>query len=309
MAIKMNFAGPRQMPCPHSSLANCLQNRFNPGMTRYAPLLLALLAPLLTSMSQKKEYSITFHAQGEGNDMSKTMFPFELEGRRVLFKIVPEMSQQNIVSFHPFPAENGNKNGVAFQMDFRGKSALEIATRTRKGEYLLAMVNGLPVDYVILDEVITDGFVTIWQGVPDEIIKTLDKKFSRIKPGQSALTSSDRFDDMAPTTKKEKKRALEDAKQAEKAAKKAEKDARAGKTPKEIPTPQNTTIPKLPVTRPENDAPVTSTTNAIPVEGAPASSAATVKPAPAKPAPAPVLPPQTRGTPLPPDELGLPKAN
>jgi len=266
-------------------------------MTRYAPLLLALIAPLLMSMSKKADYSITFHSQGDPNDMSKTMFPFELEGQRLLFKIVPEMSQQNIVSFHSFPAENGNKNGVAFQMDFRGKAALEIATRSRRGEYLLAMVNGLPVDYVILDEVITDGFITIWQGVPDDVVKKLDKKFARIK-SSGPLSSSDKFDDMAPTTKKEKKRALEASKEAEKAAKKAEKDAKSGKKSKEVPSPANTVIPKLsanPAASPSlPSAPVTSS---IPVEGAAA---------PAAPAP-PQAPPQTRGTPLPPSELDLPK--
>jgi hypothetical protein len=245
-------------------------------MTRLIPLLLMLLAPSLMGMSKKKEFSITFHAQAESNDMQKTFFPFVLEGQRVLFKIVPELSQQNIVSFHPFPSENGNLNGVALQVDFSGKSALEIATRTRQGEYLLAMVNGVPVDYVVLDKVITDGFITIWQGVPDEVIKAMEKKYARIKPGGAALSSSDRFDDMAPSTKKEKKRAFEEAK-------KAEKEALKNKDKPKAADPRDVTIPKLPA------AP---TAPSIPVEGG------------AEPT-APL--PQTDAKPLPPSELNLPK--
>src|SRR5438046_2922115 len=112
---------------------------------RVAPLLVLLLLPLVMGFSHKPKFTITFHAQAEESDPRKMMFPMQLEGRQILFKLIPEVSQQNVVAFHPFTTETGEK-GVALQLDFRGRGSIEEATRTRRGEYLVAMVNGKPVD-------------------------------------------------------------------------------------------------------------------------------------------------------------------
>lgn len=162
-------------------------------------------------MSKKPTYSITFHSQASEMELPKTTFPFELEGKKVLLHIVPEFSQQNIAAFYPFPSETGNGNGVTLQLDFRGKSSLEMVTRTKRGEFMLAMVNGQPVDYVAIDQAVLDGIVTIWSGVPDSTIAALDKKFPRIKPSGAPPSMTEKMD-MLPTTKKEKKKALADSK-------------------------------------------------------------------------------------------------
>jgi len=193
-----------------SRLAFHGQCRFNRPMKHCATFLMIALVPLLLGMSKKPGYSITFHSQGSDMDLPKTNFPFELEGKKVLLHIVPEFSQQNIAAFYPFPSETGNGNGVTLQLDFRGKSSLEMVTRTKRGEFMLAMVNGQPVDYVAIDQAVLDGIITIWSGVPDTVIASMDKKFPRIKPG-GAPSMSDKME-MLPTTKKEKKKALEDSK-------------------------------------------------------------------------------------------------
>ena len=126
-------------------------------MKSHASLLLRLCAIIMAgaglvsceTLTGKPKFTITFHAQASEMDPPKTMFPYDLEGRRRLFKIVPEASQQNITAFHPFPAESGNGNGVALKLDFRGSSAIDIITRTRKDEYLLTLVNGKPVVYSV----------------------------------------------------------------------------------------------------------------------------------------------------------------
>ncbi|MEI6536831.1 MAG: hypothetical protein WCN98_15900, partial [Verrucomicrobiaceae bacterium] len=182
-------------------------------MKRFAPLLLALITPLLLGFSHKTDFTITFHALAAEMDPPKTMFPFDLNGKRVFFKIVPEVSQQNIVAFYPFPAEGGKGYGLTLQLDFLGRSSLEIITRTRRDEYLLAMVNAKPVDSVVLDQPVTDGIITIWQGVPEEVVKAMDKKYPRIKKGAAPSMTKDM--DMLPTTKDEKKRHLKESQQAE----------------------------------------------------------------------------------------------
>jgi hypothetical protein len=214
---------------------------------RVAPLLVIALLPMLVGFSHKPKFTISFHAQGDPEDVSKTMFPMDLEGRRILFKIVPEISQQNIVAFHPFDAENGDK-GVALQLDFRGRGALEMATRTRRGELLLAMINGHPVDYVVMDYVIDNGVITIWRGVTDELVKEMDKKIPRIRPnGPPTMNKSM---EMMPSTKTEKKRMLKEAREAEKAAEKARKEGK----------------PETPPVR-SLDAPRAPQANSIPMEG------------------------------------------
>lgn len=230
-------------------------------MKRYATLLVLALTPLLLGMSKKQEYSITFHSEASTMELPKSTFPFELEGKRVLLHIVPEFSQQNISAFYPFPSETGNGNGVTLQLDFRGKSSLEMVTRTKRGQFLLALVNGQPVDYVAIDQPVLDGIITIWNGVPDTVIASMDKKFPRMKPG-GAPTMSDKME-MLPTTRKEKKKALEDSKR---------------KPEKESGTPVIKSLggsaePPLPA------APVS---NQIPVEGgaAPAQITPPVSPAP-----------------------------
>lgn len=224
-------------------------------MKRFAPLLLLLLAPLLIGMSKKQEFSITFHVQGTDTDMPKTIFPLTLDGRPLLFKIIPEFSQANITAFHSFPAPTGDF-GVALQLDFSGRSALEILTRTRTGEYLLAMVNGQPVDYVVVDQVITNGMITIWQGVPQTVVQAMEKKYARIKPGTTPSVS-DKID-MVPSTKKEKKRFFQRSKDEEEAK---EKRAKSGK-PEEPEKTREFNLPSAPVS------------TQIPVEGAPAPAPA-----------------------------------
>lgn len=215
-------------------------------MKRCATFLILVLAPLLIGMSKKQEYSITFHSQASDMELPKTTFPFQLEGRPVKMQIVPEFSQQNIAAFHPFPSENGNGNGIAIQLDFRGKAALEMVTRTKRGEFLLAMVNGQPVDYLSIDQPVLDGIITIWSGVPDTVIAAMDKKFPRIRTG-AAPSMTDRME-MLPTTKKEKKRALQDSKR---------------KPEKESGTPVIRSLGDSP----EPPLPAAPVSNQIPVEG------------------------------------------
>jgi hypothetical protein len=219
-------------------------------MKRLLPLML-LLAACAGTDEKKPDYSITFHSQASEMDSPKTMFPFDLNGKRMLFKVVPEFSQQNVIAFHPFPSTAGapgGGSGAVLQLDFRGKAQLEIITRTKKDEYLLAMVNARPVDFLVMDQPVLDGMITIWQGLDPETIKKMDKHIPRMNKSGEAPTMSENME-MRPTTKREKMRAYDAAKAEERAA------ARGKPTTK--PAPQSLTLP---------DAPVSPQ---IPVEGAP----------------------------------------
>jgi hypothetical protein len=230
----------------------------------FLPLLMALTLPCLLGMSKKQSLLITFHTMAAPTDSPKTVFPSDLNGKRILFRLVPEFTQDNIVAFQSFPAENGNGKGVTLQLDSHGKYNLELISRARKDEYLLTMVNAKPVDFVVMDEPVTDGMITIWQGVPEAAVKEMSKKYGHLKKSAPPTMSQD-FD-MLPTTKKEKQSYLEAATAKEKA-----EAARAKKGEKEPP------VPTL-------DLPTAPTSPKIPVEGG---------------SPPPPLPPSSSEPPLP----------
>jgi hypothetical protein len=220
---------------------------------RIAPLVLLAVLPLLVAFSKKPTYVITFHAQSEATDSKKMTFPMKIEGRDMIFKMIPEISQQNIIAFHPFDAEGGGK-GVALQLDFSGRATLEMLTRQRQGQVLVAMVDAKPVDYVVIDQVIDNGMITIWRGVPEPTLQQMGKKLARIRPGTSP-SASEHMEDMAPTTKKEKRTFWKRSKEEDKEAEKLRKSGKEPEKPKEIPSLNAPGAPQAP------------TSNAIPLEG------------------------------------------
>jgi hypothetical protein len=250
---------------------------------RIAPLAVLALLPLLVAFSKKPTYTITFHAQGEATDSKKSMFPMKIEGRDMIFKMIPEISQQNVIAFHPFDAEAGGK-GVALQLDFSGRASLEMVTRQRQGQVLVAMVNGQPVDYVVIDQVIENGIITIWRGVTEETIKQMDKKLARIKPGPTP-SSSEHMEDMAPTTKKEKKTFWKRSRSEKKDEEKNKGKGKEPEPPKEVPS-LSAPLPPQP-----------RATDSIPLEGARAPGVPAVPAAPGASA-APSYPPLTRPAPV-----------
>lgn len=165
-----------------------------------------LVTGLSSCATDKPKFMISVHAQGSDMESPKSNIP-DLIGnppRRIILKRSPEFTHQNIAAFHSFPAENGNGNGVTLRLDFSGSQALELVTRLRGGEILRSVVNGRGVDYVLIDRPIADGLFTIWEGVPDEVIAEMAKKYPPIKGLRSA---SNQFD-MTPTTKAEKKKSM-----------------------------------------------------------------------------------------------------
>ena len=203
----------------------------------------------------KKKFLITFHVQGSDMDSPRSIFRQVIPGKQypVVFKVIPEFSQNNIAGMHAFPAESGNGYGVTLRLDFRGGTALDLMTRTRTGEIMLAMVNAQAVDYLTIDRPVSDGIITIWEGVPQEVITEMEKKY----PPLNKLRSMSNAQEMLPTTKAEKKRSKREAEQMLKAEGEKAKSA-AAETQRPAP------IPGAPS---GNGLPTAPTTNKIPLEG------------------------------------------
>lgn len=188
--------------------------------------LFSLIVSLLSSCSsldKEPKVIITVFSQGSDMDSPKTIFRRNIEGRSVVLKVIPEFTQKSIVAFHSFEAPDGTY-GVTLKLDFKGTNALEIVTRMQQGGILVSMVNAAVVDYVTIDQVITDGLFTIWRGLPEELIAEMDKAYPRINELKKASAdSSSEMLDMVPSTGKEKKNAFDRVKKARESELEAEK--------------------------------------------------------------------------------------
>ncbi|WP_133793678.1 hypothetical protein [Prosthecobacter fusiformis] len=171
-------------------------------------LLLAFL--LITGLSAcqtpKDKVIITVHSQGTDMDSPKTIFRRPVNGRTMVFKIIPEFSTQSVSAIHTFPADDGTY-GVSLKLDFKGTQSLDIVTRLRPGEILMTMVNGAVVDYVRIDQPVSNGIFTVWRGIPADLIASMEEKYPKI----NELNSSSTFLEMTPSTRKEKREAKRNA--------------------------------------------------------------------------------------------------
>ncbi|MBC8149121.1 MAG: hypothetical protein H8E96_05530 [Verrucomicrobiaceae bacterium] len=90
--------------------------------------------------------------------------PLPRGGKRLFFKKGPLAFTRETVAFLPFFAEDGTA-GATFQ--FRPETARRIAaiTNQNRQKWLVAMLNGRPVDAVFIEKPVTDGKLVIWQGM------------------------------------------------------------------------------------------------------------------------------------------------
>jgi hypothetical protein len=120
---------------------------------------------LSVAISARTRFSITCHVQTDQVEHPSEIMRLPIDGQEMTFKKVPEFSQRSIAAFQPFPADDGQGNGLLLQLDAKGKNYLEAASRLQQGMIMLTMINAVPVDMVQLDQPITDGRFTIWRGV------------------------------------------------------------------------------------------------------------------------------------------------
>ena len=145
-------------------------------------LALWLLCTLSLMAGGKKDESLVvqFNLQGESTDGQKMSVPQEVAGKRMFFRLSPEVSTRDIESFRPFPADDGYSYGVVLKLNRAGTQRLAAVTNANQTKLLMARVNGRPLDVVQIDRPINDGILVIWQGVTTREIGMADKMMPRI---------------------------------------------------------------------------------------------------------------------------------
>jgi len=126
--------------------------------------------------------SVSFHVETDSNDNPKLIFPLDIDGKRHYFRRLPEVSAKDVQAFAPFPSSDGSTYGVLFGLKPGGANRLASVTTERQGQnqFMLAMVNGRPVDVVLIDKAVVDRVIVIWKGITAAEIEQYDKLAPRI---------------------------------------------------------------------------------------------------------------------------------
>jgi hypothetical protein len=158
----------------------CFTSPMNFKLAARMMMLILALSPV-TFASGKKEpkASITFHMETEGTDNPKMIAPQMVNGQTRYFRRTSEVSLRDISSFRPFPADNGQGYGLVLKLKPNATNRLAAITTANQGRWLMAQVNGRPVDGVMIDKPVNDGFIVIWKGITDADIAILDEEMPR----------------------------------------------------------------------------------------------------------------------------------
>ena len=130
--------------------------------------------------SKKRDPSIAvrFHAQVSTYDPT---FAAKVAAgnppRQLIVEKIPSISERDIASFYPYRAGDGTYS-AAFQLDRHGQAVLEALSSQKRGQLLVAAVNGRPVTLLKVDKIISDGIIFIPSGLTEDDIHALGASFS-----------------------------------------------------------------------------------------------------------------------------------
>lgn len=140
--------------------------------TLLIPLLLALtVAPAFSMGKKPKKNRLTFHLQGKPTDGQKMVFPVPMGNKQLFFQKTPINRLDEIVSLKHFQTKDGTY-GATFAFDKAASGRIAAVTTSNQDKWMVAMLNGRPVDVVYIDRPVRDGKLVIWRGIQQvEIIR------------------------------------------------------------------------------------------------------------------------------------------
>lgn len=125
--------------------------------------------------SREKLPKISFHMQTDGMDNPKMIFSFPIGGRAVFFRRVAEISNRDIDTYRPFLASDRASYGLVCVLKHTAGVRWAALTNANLGRYVLASVNGRPVDAVVIDRTVTDNVLVIWRGLNQTEVQQYDE--------------------------------------------------------------------------------------------------------------------------------------
>ena len=152
---------------------------------RLAALLIMLaiaLAPSLFASGKKDtKATLSFHMETEGTDNPKMIFSQLTNGKTRYFRRMPEIMIKDVVSFTPFPSEDGAGDfGMVFLLKDNAARRLAAVTNINQGKWMITQVNGRVVDGVLIDRQVDDGRLVVWKGLTMADVAIFDETLPRI---------------------------------------------------------------------------------------------------------------------------------
>ncbi|CAN5299124.1 hypothetical protein BH23VER1_BH23VER1_19500 [soil metagenome] len=135
----------------------------------------------LTGAAKKEKFFITFHLQGEESEGSFVR-PDPMTGNQLFFSVSPELTHNQMTAFSPFPGDDDRSYGAVFLLAPAGQQRMEILKATSQGRLLRALVNGVPVDFLQVDQDAPTDSIVIWKGLTEAHFKQFEKKLKRLPP-------------------------------------------------------------------------------------------------------------------------------
>jgi len=144
----------------------------------FALLLVASVLPwsALHAGGGKGGHAFSFHTEGREGDGPGRVFPLPVLGQERYFQLSPDITMLDFEAFSVFPARDGQTMGAAFLLKHLAKSRLTQISASRQGTYMVVVVDGQPVDVMLIDRPIEDGVLVIWGGLNAGHIEYLTKK-------------------------------------------------------------------------------------------------------------------------------------
>jgi hypothetical protein len=145
---------------------------------RYRLLPIILLGLCCMGIGQKKlDLSVRFYTQASKDDSENFAVPVTLlNGQQTYVDVIAAVSEHDIVAIYPFPVADGS-GGCTFKLDDHGTIALETLSMTKRGTLLIGTINGRQVSNVLIDQRVSDGIVTIPNGITTDDMKQLLKRY------------------------------------------------------------------------------------------------------------------------------------
>ena len=142
-------------------------------------LLLPVLALSLLAFAKKQPpVVVRFHTQTNKEDTEQFSFNVSLQNppRQVYFQKIPFLSELDVVAIYPFQAQDGTM-GCAFKFDSHGTLELDTQSIMRRGTDVVGYINGRMVCDLLIDKRVSDGVLTVPNGLTPLEIAALQKRF------------------------------------------------------------------------------------------------------------------------------------
>jgi hypothetical protein len=137
----------------------------------------ALAALLCVAGAKKPVIDLRIHAQGSEAEAPTFAIPATLlNGQPVFLQRMALITQSEVDAIYPFAAADGSQ-GVYLKLGPHGSRLLQQHTSTKKGEFLVVMLNGRMVSNLLIDRPIDDGILSIPRGLSADDIAVMETVF------------------------------------------------------------------------------------------------------------------------------------